>query len=203
MENSMNFTKKLMLTCSAMALLFTVNAQPAPATKKDAVKKEVAKEAKKAAPAAAAPTAPVDINNATQAELEAIKGVGPATAKKIIAGRPYAAVADLSKAGLTKSQVTSLTPSFKVGAAPVAKAAPVAAPATKATPAAKATPPTPAATPAAGGGAGKVWVNKDSKIFHREGDRWYGKTKEGAYMTEAEATKAGYREAKETGAKKK
>ncbi len=34
--------------------------------------------------------------------------------------------------------------------------------------------------------------------FHREGDRWYGKTKEGSFMTEAEAIKAGNRESKLT-----
>lgn len=45
-------------------------------------------------------------------------------------------------------------------------------------------------------GSGMVWVNTDSKIFHREGSRWYGKTKQGEYMTESEALRAGYREAK-------
>ena len=41
-----------------------------------------------------------------------------------------------------------------------------------------------------------VWVNTETKVFHREGDYWYGKTKKGAYMTESEALKAGNREAK-------
>lgn len=44
--------------------------------------------------------------------------------------------------------------------------------------------------------AGMVWVNLESKVFHREGSRWYGKTKNGKFMTEAEASAAGYREAK-------
>ena len=43
---------------------------------------------------------------------------------------------------------------------------------------------------------GMVWVNTDSKIFHAAGSRWYGKTIEGKWMTEAEAVKAGYRAAK-------
>jgi hypothetical protein len=43
---------------------------------------------------------------------------------------------------------------------------------------------------------GIVCVNTQSGIFSREGNRWYGKTKEGKFMTEADATKAGYREAK-------
>src|ERR1700693_143320 len=39
---------------------------------------------------------------------------------------------------------------------------------------------------------GMVWVNTETKVFHREGDRWYGNTKHGKYMTEADALKAGY-----------
>src|ERR1700687_1180339 len=51
--------------------------------------------------------------------------------------------------------------------------------------------------------AGMVWVNTDSGVYHKPGMRWYGKTKQGKYMTEADAQKAGYRVAAAAAPKKK
>ena len=66
---------------------------------------------------------PVDLNTASDKDLESIKGVGPATAKKIIAGRPYKSVDELSKAGLSAKQVGAIKPLVTVGsAAPAAPA---------------------------------------------------------------------------------
>lgn len=67
-----------------------------------------------------------------------------------------------------------------------------------------ATPAAPKPTKAAAGAAssqeiaaakasGKVWVNTESGVYHKSG-RWYGKTKSGKFMTEAEAKAAGYKE---------
>jgi hypothetical protein len=36
-----------------------------------------------------------------------------------------------------------------------------------------------------------VWVNTETHVFHKEGSRWYGTTKKGKYVTEAEAMKEG------------
>ena len=148
-----------------------------------------------------APAAAVNLNTASEADLEALPGVGPATAKKIVAGRPFSSVADLAKAGVPKSTIDKISSMVTVGAS---SSVPATQPAAKTVAPAAA----PAASPAAGratGAAttpqqppvkGMVWVNESTKVFHREGDRYYGNTKNGKFMTEADAVKAGYREAK-------
>jgi len=66
-------------------------------------------------------------------------------------------------------------------------------PPTAGTPGAPKTAAKPQTAPAKG--SGMVWVNTDSGIYHKPGSRYYGKTKQGKYMTEADAIKAGYRAA--------
>jgi Helix-hairpin-helix motif len=119
----------------------------------------------------------LDLNTAPLEQLQKLPGLNAATAKQIIAGRPYKSVGELEKAGLSKPTIDKLAPMVTVGdtaqeASPpegVAKVPPQ---------------------------KGMVWVNTESGIFFREGERWYGKTKEGKFMTEADAKKAGYHEAK-------
>jgi competence protein ComEA len=74
----------------------------------------------------AAKVTKVDINSATQAELEAVKGIGPVTAQKIIENRPYKSLSDLKKAGLSSKEITAFKSSLTAKQASAA-AAPQAA----------------------------------------------------------------------------
>ena len=59
--------------------------------------------------------------------------------------------------------------------------------------------PTSRGVPEAADIASQVWVNTRSGKYWKPGSRYYGKTKQGQYMSEEEAIQKGYRPANGTG----
>ena len=58
----------------------------------------------------------LDLNTATENQLQSIKGIGPVFAKRIIAGRPYSTVDDLLKVkGIGPKKLEKIRPYFLIG----------------------------------------------------------------------------------------
>jgi hypothetical protein len=97
------------------------------------------------------------------------------------------ALSSLLCAGIVLAQTTPTTGSKTTTPAPAAKTAATKAPAT---------PPPSAADIASAKAKGLVWVNLNTKVYHAAGDKEYGATKNGKFMTVADAKAAGARVAK-------
>ena len=81
----------------------------------------------------------------------------------------------------------SPAPAAAPAPAPAAAPAPAMSPAPMAMKAKTA----PSKTAAPGGGPGMVWLNTSTKVYHCYGTKYYGTTKAGAYMSEADAKAKG------------
>jgi len=102
----------------------------------------------------------------------------------------------LLKNNLPRSQWSALCCSLLILCASLAWGQSPATGPTPATQSASGTKSVPApADIAAAKSAHKVWVNTSTGVYHK-GGRWYGKTKDGKFMTEADAKAAGYKAAK-------
>jgi hypothetical protein len=194
------FAIGLATACAVQAQSPTPGESPAGAPKHRARKKaqttaSPGETAASASPAAAPATSPAAKRGRKKAEAGA--AASPA-ASASPAGSP-AATPKTKGTRKKAATATSASPSpakFSVGDLFKPKSSAAASPAATSGAAAKsrslATADNP---PAPGGGHGLVWVNTDSHVYHREGSRFYGTTKKGKYMTEAEATKEGNRAA--------
>jgi hypothetical protein len=151
-----------------------------------------------AAPAKAAPVAPSAAPAKAAPPAAMASGPAPAGATGLCKDGTYWTGASKSGACSGHQGVQAWYGAAAVAAAPAAIAPPVAPPVRQAPPAPSyapapaAVPVAPSAAPAPGGGAGLVWLNPSSKTYHCPGDKWYGKTKTGQYVTEQQAVASGY-----------
>ena len=214
----------LLLVAGSFTVWAQAAQQPAAQSQPDSSTAAKAKKKKKTDSASETSTKKSTTKKAGAADRSATAG-SSTTPKKTSSKKSAAPATAQSAAAPADSATPKKTRSkkFTASAVPATTAPAAAAPATTpaksttgapaATPAASTAPVTsPAATPAApasapavkkataqqappANSAGTVWVNTDSGVYHKPGTRWYGKTKQGKYMTEGDAQKAGYRAA--------
>ncbi len=179
-----------------ISALVTVNASTSQSTGKDVTTESRTSKGSKAAKDAK--PALINLNTATTSQLETLPGIGPASAKKIMRARPYKSVDDLKNAGLPTSTITKVKPLVTVDdskqiytvSKPVTTDASNSSTQSKSSDTKSTRESTRKFEPPPQ--KGMVWVNTDSKIYHKEGTKWYGTTRNGKYMTEEDAKKAGY-----------
>jgi hypothetical protein len=143
---------------AALACVFVIYSAMAPSVS--------AADARADTPAKAEKPPKIDLNTASEKQLQELPGIGEAFSKKIVAARPLKTLKELSKLGIPSTTIEKIRPLSTLS---------VTRPGGKVKPPKK----------------GMVWVNPDSKIYHKEGSPWYGNTKDGSWMTEAQAIKAG------------
>src|SRR3977135_4351587 len=127
-------------------------------------------------------------------------------AKKSASPSPSpAAVATPTPATAASPEGTPKKPRAKKSAAPATSPVTVATPTPVPSPTAKnplsgifgkKASPSPAPVTSGTPGAGQVWVNTENHTYHKPGSQWYGKTKQGKYVSEQEAIKEGDHSAK-------
>lgn len=97
-----------------------------PASKAESKKAEAATKGETKKAEAAPAGGLIDLNSAKADEIETLPGIGPATAKAIIDGRPYKTIDDLDKVkGLGPAKIAAIKDKVKIGEAaePKGKAA--------------------------------------------------------------------------------
>lgn len=134
MKRQCNSATRVLLVLSIFCLVFA--AASGESAKKETTTGQAPASSEKAggkAEPSKAATGPVDLNTADQKSLESLPGVGPATAREIIKGRPYKSVEDLGRVkGMSKAKIEKLKGMVTVSQPQGAKPSTTTAPASKA-----------------------------------------------------------------------